>query len=109
MIFYQFEIPCERTFERLLKVISCDQLREIYFKWMATLDPEPVKILHMKGKVIRNADPAPARLKEDPVLVEAAASVDTPAELQKPKQLLLGDIPPSGSIRRQGSRRDCGT
>ena len=32
-----------------------------------------------------NADPAPARLEEDPALVEAAASVDTPAEEQKPK------------------------
>ena len=82
---HQFEVPCERTFERLLKVIPCDQLREVYSRWMATLDREPVKVLHLDGKVIRNADPAPARLKEDPVLVQAAASVDTPAELQKPK------------------------
>lgn len=89
---HQFEIPCGRTFERLLKKISCDQLREVYSQWMATLDPEPLKVLHLDGKAIRNADPAPARLKEDPELVRAAASVDTPCELQKPnaeKALML--------------------
>ncbi len=192
---HQFEVPCERTFERLFKMIPCDQLRQLYSQWMATLDPEPVKVLHMDGKVIKNADPAPARLKEDPALTEAAASVDTPAELQKPKaekalmlvnfqtpsqrlidqiavpqdtneeaavaahlphldlagvliigdaahtvkancrvitqqkggdylfflkknqpkalakaqQLLLGALPPSGSVAEQGSRRDCGS
>ena len=52
---------------------------------MATLDPEPLKVLHLDGKAIRNANPAPARLKKDPALVKAAASVDTPLELQKPK------------------------
>lgn len=82
---HQFEIPCERTFERLFKIISCDQLRAVFSEWMATLDPEPLRVLHLDGKTIRNADPAPARLQEDPVLVQAAASVDTPAPLQKPK------------------------
>jgi len=43
------------------------------------------RILHLDGKAIHNADPAPARLKEDCELVEAAPSVDTPAPLQKPK------------------------
>ena len=52
---------------------------------MAILDPEPVKIIHMDGKVIRNADPAPARKPEDPALVEAEASLDTPVDGQKPK------------------------
>ncbi|MGH9421507.1 MAG: transposase family protein [Thermoanaerobaculia bacterium] len=82
---HQFEVPCERTFERLFKVISCDQLRAVYSQWMATLDPEATKVLHLDGKVIKNADPAPARLQEDPALVQAAACVDTPTELQKPK------------------------
>lgn len=82
---HQFEVPCERTFERVLKMIPNDSLRSVYSEWMATLDPEAVKVLHMDGKAIRNADPAPARLKEDPALVQAAASIDTPAELQKPK------------------------
>lgn len=82
---HQFEVPCERTFERVLKMIPCDNLRSVYSEWMATVDPEAVRILHMDGKAVRNADPAPARLKKDPALVEAAASIDTPAELQKPK------------------------
>lgn len=82
---HQFEMPCERTFERVLKTIPSDSLRSVYSEWMATVDPEVVKVLHMDGKAVRNADPAPARLKKDPTLVEAAASIDTPAELQKPK------------------------
>lgn len=82
---HQFEMPCERTFERLFKVISCEELRQAYSRWMAILDPEPVKIIHMDGKVIRNADPAPARKPEDPALVEAEASLDTPVDGQKPK------------------------
>ena len=58
---HQFEVPCERTFERVLKLIACDNLRSVYSEWMATVDPEAVKILHMDGKAVRNADPAPAR------------------------------------------------
>ena len=81
----QFEVPCERTFERVLKQISCDELRKVYSQWMATLDKEAPKVLHMDGKALRNADPAPPRLQEDPALVEAAALVDTALELQKPK------------------------
>lgn len=82
---HQFEVPCERTFERVFKIIDCDNLRSVYSEWMATVDPEAVKVLHMDGKALRNADPAPPQLKKDPVLVEAAASIDTPPELQKPK------------------------
>jgi hypothetical protein len=81
----QFEVPCERTFSRLLEEISADQLRQIYSAWMAELDPQPVQVLHLDGKVLKNADPAPARLSEDPALAQAAATIDTPVELQKPK------------------------
>jgi hypothetical protein len=82
---HQFEVPCERTFERVLKLIPSDSLRSVYSQWMATVDSEALKVLHMDGKVVRNADPAPARLEKDPALVKAAASIDTPAEMQKPK------------------------
>ena len=44
-----------------------------------------MKVLHLDGKVLRNADPAPPRLAEDPALAEAAAALDTPADQQKPK------------------------
>ena len=49
------------------------------------MDPLPLKVIHLDGKVLRNADPAPARLQEDRVLAQAARTVDTPPELQKPK------------------------
>ena len=82
---HQFDVPCERTFQRLLEVIDSDQLRQAYSDWMATLDAKAVKVLHLDGKVLRNADPAPPRLAQDPALVEAAAALDTPADQQKPK------------------------
>ena len=81
----QFDVPCERTFERMLKVIDADQLRQVYSGWMAGMDPRPLKVMHLDGKVLRNADPAPARLQEDTALAQAALTVDTPPELQKPK------------------------
>jgi len=52
---------------------------------MAGLDPQPVQVLHLDGKVVKNASPAPARLAADPALAQAAATLDTPVELQKPK------------------------
>lgn len=81
----QFDVPCERTFRRLLAVIEPDQLRQGFAGWMATLDPEPVSVLHLDGKVLRNAHPAPARLAQEPALAQAAAALDTPADQQKPK------------------------
>lgn len=81
----QFDVPCERTFRRMLKQIEPEELRRAYTDWMASLDPEPVKVLHLDGKVVRNAEPAPARLAEQPALAKAAALLDTPAEQQKPK------------------------
>jgi hypothetical protein len=81
----RFEVPCERTFERILKRVDPEQLQRSFSGWMASLDPEPVKVLHLDGKVLKHTDPAPARLQEDPALAEAAGAVDTPAEEQKPK------------------------
>ena len=81
----QFDVPCERTFRRLLPLISSDQLRQVFSDWMATLDPNPVRVLHLDGKVLRNADPAPPQLAHDRILAEAAAALDTPVEQQKPK------------------------
>jgi hypothetical protein len=81
----QFDVPCERTFSRLLAVIPPAQLCRAFADWMATLDPTPLTVLHLDGKVVRNADPAPARLAQEPALAEAAAALDTPADQQKPK------------------------
>jgi hypothetical protein len=62
-----------------------EELRQAFSDWMAQLDPTPVKVLHLDGKVVRNADPAPPGLAQDPELAAAAAALDTPIEQQKPK------------------------
>ena len=38
----QFQVPCERTYRRLLEAIDPDQLRRSYSDWTATLETEPV-------------------------------------------------------------------
>lgn len=81
----QYDVPCERTFGRLLAVIPPDQLCRAYADWMAALDPTPLTVLHLDGKVLRNADPAPPRLAQEPALAAAAAALDTPLDQQKPK------------------------
>jgi hypothetical protein len=81
----QCDVPCERTFSRLLAAIPSAQLGRAFTDWMATLDPTPVTVLHLDGKVVRNADPAPPRLAQEPALTAAAAALDTPADQQKPK------------------------
>ena len=50
----QFDVPCERTFIRLFKKIDPDELCQIFSAWMARLDPQPVDILHLDGKVLKN-------------------------------------------------------
>lgn len=81
----QFDVPCERTFIRLFKAMDPDKLSSIFAQWMASLDPQPVEVLHLDGKVLKHTDPAPPRLQEDPLLAQAAAAVDTPEAGQKPK------------------------
>lgn len=81
----QCDVPCERTYRRLLAKIDPDQLRQAFVQWMELLDPEPLKVLHLDGKVVRNANPAPPRLEQEPALAQAAATLDTLPEQQKPK------------------------
>ena len=68
-----------------VKTALMDSLWQHVHKKLRELDPRPVQVLHLDGKVLKNADPAPARLSEDPALAQAAATIDTPVELQKPK------------------------
>ena len=49
-------MPCERTFSRVLAWIDSEELQQGYSDWMASLDPSAVKVLHLDGKVLRNAD-----------------------------------------------------
>ncbi len=76
----QFDVPCERTFRRLLKKVDPEALKERLVQWMEQEDRTAVEVLHLDGKVLKNADPAPAQ----PKLTESPVSEIAP-ELQKPK------------------------
>lgn len=75
----QCDVPGERTFRRLLEAIPVEPLKEVLVGWMAREDPQPVRVIHLDGKVVKNADPAPA--VEKPPKVEN----EIPEEQQKPK------------------------
>ncbi len=75
----QCDVPGERTFRRLLKAINAEELKDVLVAWMAQEDLEPVQVIHLDGKVVKNADPAPAMAK--PPKVES----EIPEEEQKPK------------------------
>jgi hypothetical protein len=75
----QYDVPGERTLRRLLEAINVEELKEVLVAWMAQEEPQPTKVIHLDGKVIKNADPAPA--VEKPPKVES----EIPQEEQKPK------------------------
>ena len=81
----QYDVPCQRTFERVLEALPSDQLVRLLARWMAVHDPQPLTLVHLDGKLIHRANPAPPRLEQDPDLATAAAAVDTPTAEQKPK------------------------
>jgi len=76
---HQFDVPVERTFRRLLKHLEAESLKAVLVEWMQQEDPRTVEVLHLDGKVVKNADPAPAR----PGAVEIQNEI--PVEMQKPK------------------------
>jgi len=75
----QCDVPGEQTLRRLLKAINVEELREVLVGWMAQEDPQPATVIHLDGKVVKNAAPAPA--VEKPSKVES----EIPEEQQKPK------------------------
>lgn len=81
----EYDVPCERTFRRLLKRVDPDELKAVLTEWMAAEDAKPLEVLHLDGKVVKNAQAAPAR---DPAQLAASAAQEPseiPPELQKPK------------------------
>src|SRR5437867_120609 len=46
----QFDVPCERTFRRLLKQVDPEALKERLVQWMEQEDSPPVEVLHLDGK-----------------------------------------------------------
>jgi hypothetical protein len=81
----QYQVPCERTFRRLLKEVDPDQLKNVVVGWMAADDPAPLKVVHVDGKVVKNAQPAPPRSPAQQAEAALLPSSEIPAELQKPK------------------------
>jgi hypothetical protein len=76
----QFEVPCERTIIRLLKQVSSEELKAVVREWMAQEDPQALELVHLDGKVVKNAHPAPARPD-----LPALPPSEIPPALQKPK------------------------
>ena len=81
----EYDVPCERTFRRLLEKVDSEQIKNVLVGWMQAEDAAPLQVVHVDGKVVKNAQPAPPR---SPVQRAETASVEPseiPAELQKPK------------------------
>ncbi|HEV2208994.1 MAG TPA: Druantia anti-phage system protein DruA [Verrucomicrobiae bacterium] len=81
----EYDVPSERTIRRILKKVDCQELKQVVVSWMAAEDPSELKLLHLDGKVVKNAEPAPARSAAQQAQAAAAEPSEVPAELQKPK------------------------
>jgi hypothetical protein len=75
----QCDVPGERTLRRLLKALNAESLKDVLVQWMGQQDLRRVEVLHLDGKVLKNAEPAAACAKAQDVESEI------PLELQKPK------------------------
>jgi hypothetical protein len=65
----------------LLKTVNAQEIKQVIVAWMASQDQLPLKVLHFDGKVVKNAQPAPARPQAEPV----PEPIEIPIELQKPQ------------------------
>ena len=81
----EYDVPCERTFRRLLETIDAEELKAVLTGWMEAEDPTPLQVVHTDGKVVKNARPAPARCPAQQAQAAAAEPCEIPAEEQKPK------------------------
>jgi len=80
----EYDVPCERTFRRLLQKVDAQQLKAVLVAWMHQEDPSRPKFIHGDGKVVKNAQPAPARTTAQLPATEVEPC-EIPVELQKPK------------------------
>jgi hypothetical protein len=81
----EYDVPCERTFRRMLKKLDSEELKDVLVSWMAAQDPAPLQVVHVDGKVVKNAQPAPARSPAQQAEAASTEPCEVPAELQKPK------------------------
>ena len=81
----EYDVPSERTLRRMLEKVDPEPLKAVLVQWMQQQNPAPVQLLHLDGKVLKNAQPAPPR----PTTAQAPAAppepCEIPPELQKPK------------------------
>ena len=71
----QYDVPSERTFRRLLKKVDPEQLKDVLVGWMQTEDPAPLQVVHVDGKVVKNAQPAPPRSPAQPLACRRARAL----------------------------------
>jgi hypothetical protein len=81
----EYDVPCERTFRRLLEKLDSESLKDVLVRWMQAQDPAPLQVVHVDGKVVKNAQPAPPRSAGQQAEAAAAEPCEIPVELQKPK------------------------
>ena len=81
----EYDVPCERTFRRLLPKVDPEQLKDVLVGWMAAEDTARPQVVHVDGKVVKNAQPAPPRSLAQQAEAAAAEPCEVPVELQKPK------------------------
>jgi hypothetical protein len=81
----EYDVPGERTLRRLLKKVDPEQLKAALVRWMQQEDPTPMKVLHADGKVLKNAEPAPARSAKERLVSQPAEPCEIPEPLRKPK------------------------
>lgn len=81
----EHDVPCERTFRRLLKEVDPEELKKGVTGWMAAEDQTKLQLVHADGKVVKNAQPAPPRCALQQLEAAAQPPSEIPPELQKPK------------------------
>jgi Domain of unknown function (DUF4338)/DDE_Tnp_1-associated len=81
----EYDVPSERTLRRLLKRVDSEELKNVLTGWMQAEDPRPLHVVHVDGKVVKNAQPAPARSPAQQLESGSQEPSEIPPELQKPK------------------------
>jgi hypothetical protein len=85
----QYDVPSERSFRRLLKKVDAQQLKNVLVDWMQTQDRAPLQVVHVDGKVVKNAQPDPPRSPVQQLESAAPESCEIPPELQKADKALM--------------------
>ena len=62
-----------------------EELKDVLVGWMQAEDPAPLQVVHVDGKVVKNAQPAPPRSPAQQAEAASAEPCEIPPELQKPK------------------------